>query len=1395
MVSCSDLSKGYNLGIGVGADFLGDSHIGSHGQGWVDSMLEHVTLITGATVIAFGLFLVADQAQAWSRQTSRLPRWLYYTLAFGLMVAANIRYGHEIRPGVIIDARGAVLAVATIAGGYGVGAATALVALLTRLSVGGAGMWAGVAGIGLDLAVVALLVRMWQARRGNWAGQATLLTLCGLGVGGIEALSLRWIGPAATGEALFRAAGMDLLLTQVLCTVLMGGLIYFQRESQRSRQVFEAALTTSMDGFVLFDAAGHLRELNPALERMTGYSRAELRRLNLGHLKVGMPPAEIAPWLAELRARGQSRFASRWRRKDGSEIDLAVAATAAPDALGAVYAFVHDITEQQRNESELERLNRALRARSESAKVLVRATQEETFLTQVCQILVEHAGYRMAWVGYAESDAAKTVRPVAQAGVEAGYLATANVTWADSERGRGPTGTSIRTRRAVVVRDIATDPGMAPWRQAASEHGYAGSATFPLLHENEVLGALMVYAGVANAFDPNEVALLGELADDLAFGVATLRTRAARLRAEAVAADSLAKYRLLSEYANDIILFVRPSDGRLLEANRSACRNYGYERAELLEKTIFDLRAEDSGTVVRQLQQATQDGLLFEARHRHRDGSTFPVEVNSRAAQTGNDTVLLSVVRDVSARQRLEGELRQLNAELEARVRERTAEALDLYNHAPCGYHVLGPDARVLQINDTELRWLGYRRDDVEGRMLFTDLLSPAGAALFRTRFPRLVAGETLVNVEIEMQRRDGSLLTVLANATAVRDAEGRFVRSRSTVIDISELRASERRFRRLVEILPLPIGLTNQHGAIEFLNARFIQTFGYGLQDIATIEDWWRRAYPDPAYRQQVQKQWAEALTRAAGRHADFEPTETQMTCKDGSTRIILVSRIALGTDLLATFLDVTAARQAAAELRQAKEAAEAANRAKSTFLANMSHEIRTPMNAILGFSQLLRSDPGLPAAQKQHVTTIARSGEHLMDIINDILEMARIESGRVGLNLTALDLQQLLDDLTRMFSLRTQAKKLGFRIERQSDLPRNVVSDGPKLRQVLINLLGNAVKFTPDGGAIVLRVRTTAEPAGRLRLQAEVEDSGVGIAPEDIPRLFRPFFQTGAGKQALGGTGLGLAISREFARLLGGDLTVRSQVGKGSTFLFTAEMSRADAPAAVTADSTPPRALHLLPGLLDCRILIVDDERDNRELLEHILAPLGFALRSAVDGSEALAQCQAWSPHLVLLDLRMPVMDGYEAARRIRQAYGAAVKIIALSASVLTESQHEARDAGADLFMGKPLNEADLLAQIRRLTGVDYIYADPTAPTAPADATTAAAPSATAIRGLPSALVTQLREAVQRAEYEQMLALVAQAEAHDAVLGRQFRQLVENFEYTALQTLLAPSPHHGQT
>ena len=300
------------------------------------------------------------------------------------------------------------------------------------------------------------------------------------------------------------------------------------------------------------------------------------------------------------------------------------------------------------------------------------------------------------------------------------------------------------------------------------------------------------------------------------------------------------------------------------------------------------------------------------------------------------------------------------------------------------------------------------------------------------------------------------------------------------------------------------------------------------------------------------------------------------------------------------------------------------------------------------------------------------------------------------------------------------------------------------------------------------------------------EVEDTGAGIAPEDVPHLFEPFFQTSTGKRAGGGTGLGLPISREFVHLMGGDLTVSSQLSKGSTFRFDVRVDHGTQTADL-ADATPgPRVLHLLPGVT-CRVLVADDEQENRDLIQQLLVPIGFEIRTAQDGAEALAECQVWPPHVVLLDLRMPVLDGYEAARRIRAAHGPVVKIIAVSASVFAEDQRRALGEGADAFLTKPFREAELLARIKQVTGVDYVYDDlPVAAAAPAD-TAAESLSAEDLRQLPVALVDQLREAACRAHYGQLLALVEQVAARNGTLGDRFRMLVKRFDYEALQTILA--------
>jgi two-component system sensor histidine kinase/response regulator len=472
--------------------------------------------------------------------------------------------------------------------------------------------------------------------------------------------------------------------------------------------------------------------------------------------------------------------------------------------------------------------------------------------------------------------------------------------------------------------------------------------------------------------------------------------------------------------------------------------------------------------------------------------------------------------------------------------------------------------------------------------------------------------------------------------------------------------------------------------------------------------------------------------------------------------------------------------------ELRRAKQAAEAANRAKSTFLANMSHEIRTPMTAILGFAQLMQRDLALTPQQRQHLGAINRSGEHLLALINDVLEMSKIEAGRVALNLAACDLHALLGDLEMMFGLRARAKNLELRVERSAEVPQQVVTDESKLRQVLSNLLGNAVKFTPRG-SVALRVGARRESAGELWLAAEVEDTGPGIAAEEMDRLFQQFEQTQAGRQTGGGTGLGLAISRQYVRLMGGDITVRSQVGKGSVFRFEIRAQPAEERAA--ASQAPERqVLSLAPGQPAWRVLVVEDQDENRRLLCQMLRPIGFAAREARDGAEAIAEFERWQPHAILMDLRMPTMDGLEAIRHIRaQPGGPAATIICLSASLLGEERQEALAQGADDFIGKPFRAAELLDKLRQLLGADYVYAEPTEAAPPVPASGLAAKlSPEALGRLPVELRQQMRQAVLSAHWDRLLGLIEQTAASEPWLGQELRRLAEQFDYDTLLQLL---------
>lgn len=473
-------------------------------------------------------------------------------------------------------------------------------------------------------------------------------------------------------------------------------------------------------------------------------------------------------------------------------------------------------------------------------------------------------------------------------------------------------------------------------------------------------------------------------------------------------------------------------------------------------------------------------------------------------------------------------------------------------------------------------------------------------------------------------------------------------------------------------------------------------------------------------------------------------------------------------------------------ATMRTATEAAEAANRTKSAFLANMSHEIRTPLNAILGFSQLIQRDPSLPPHQRQHLDTINRSGEQLLLLIDDILNMSKIEAGRATLSPTTFDLHTLLDNIEMTYRMLTAAKQLQLLVERNHDLPRYVVTDEEKLRQVLTNLLGNAVKFTEEGG-IALRVSVQRPDSAELRLIAEIEDSGPGIAEEERGKLFRPFEQTSAGARALKGTGLGLAISQEFARLMGGTITVSSREGKGSIFRLEIGLEEGVAEAVAQKEILRP-VTGQQPGQPRYRILVADDIEDNRRLLEHMLAAVGFEVRGATDGEEAIQAYEAWHPHLILMDMRMPVLDGFGAIRRIRaSAGGEAIPIIVVTASPVFERRQEAVDAGANDFLSKPFREAELFMKIRSQLGVEYIYSEEAleVQASRADANVGEL-TAEAVAVLPAQLIGELYAATIDADRDRLLELISIAESHDANLGRGLRILAQRFDYRSLLGLL---------
>ncbi|MDH5552031.1 MAG: ATP-binding protein [Nitrosomonas sp.] len=469
--------------------------------------------------------------------------------------------------------------------------------------------------------------------------------------------------------------------------------------------------------------------------------------------------------------------------------------------------------------------------------------------------------------------------------------------------------------------------------------------------------------------------------------------------------------------------------------------------------------------------------------------------------------------------------------------------------------------------------------------------------------------------------------------------------------------------------------------------------------------------------------------------------------------------------------------------ESTRARNVANQANQAKSIFLANMSHELRTPLNAVLGFSELMTRDKEITQKQRESLGIINRSGHHLLTMINDVLDLSKIESGGMTLNIVTVDLFSLLYDVEMMMRPRTENKGLNLLVNKNTGLAQYIQVDEGKLRQVLINLLGNAIKFT-EHGQVTMEVNSTPYK-DNLNLEFEIKDTGVGISEDNMKSIFHPFVQVGRSPSRQKGTGLGLAITHRLVGLMDGDIRAESKLNKGSTFQFNIIVKPSSANQLINEDVDETRVIGIADDGIDWRILVVDDVYDNRLLLRHYLQDVGFNVREAANGEEAIKQFESWKPQFIWMDMRMPVMDGYTAVARIRNLPGGdVVKIVAITASVLIDQRSLIIGCGCDDVVYKPFKAKEIFDAMAQYLSVKFLnedekeerYVEPVA---------VAIPTAATLRKLPKELLLDLQQAATRLDEKQLQILLVSVAMHDTVLRVGLEVMINDFRFDKIISL----------
>ncbi len=820
------------------------------------------------------------------------------------------------------------------------------------------------------------------------------------------------------------------------------------------------------------------------------------------------------------------------------------------------------------------------------------------------------------------------------------------------------------------------------------------------------------------------------------------------------------------------VIWETDMDGRYTYVSPVSEMVYGYAPQELIGvKTVFDLYPEKGREEFRKFGMALigkgESLDHFDNPIQHKSGRLVWVSTSAKPIYDENRAMVgyRGVDFDIDRRKQDELELLKFKS---------------ISDQANYGNAITNMEGTIMYLNTYFASMHGYTIDELIGKNL-SMFHSPQQLPVVRQALGVLKQQGEFTALEIWRARKDGTVFPSLMNAKIILDSEGAPTFMIANAIDITEIKQKESAIRRLeiaIEQSPVAMVITDLDAIVTYTSPAFSMITGYsadevlgkkisliksGLTDSLVYEQLWQTI--------QAGKIWkGELINRRKNGELYHESMSiTPVTDVDGH----IVSYLAIKDDVTDQFR--------MKEEKIARMAAEEANQSKSMFLSNMSHEIRTPLNAIIGFAQVLETDKALSEKQRSHIQTISSSSRHLLELINGILDLSKIEAGKLSFTPGEFSIQKLLFDLEAMFAIAAEKKGLHLEFNGVGELPACVFGDEGKLRQVLINIIGNAIKFTVQGSVSVrILLETTADGD---QLHFEVHDTGPGIPAKDVERIFDSFIQANVGL-AGGGTGLGLTISKKLVQIMGGQISVTSRVGAGSIFSFQIPVTRLDGVHGIGKDPVDNVAGIVLNGI-EYRILVVDDSPVNRELLRVLLEPLGFSVVEAVNGKEAIETTIQCKPHLILMDLRMPVMDGYEATVRINAMHQAEhIPIIAVTASAFEDDERAVLAKGFDGYLRKPFRKEDLLSQLGDKLGLRVVKAAQSGSSDKAGKRVFIQKDA--LRLIPSDLLEAMRLAVDQGDMVGFKTLIGQLGKYSFDIGGQLMELAKAYDYETLLEVL---------